>query len=273
MANRVVSRGATAPIRPPKLLLLDLDGTVYRGDDPIPGAAETIQAFRAAGMRVLFVTNRANRTVATVARQLRSLGIPCRRSDVITTAAAAATYCAEQGGGRCYLIGGRGIREAFAACGLESAPDGPADWVVVSLDLRFSYAKLARATALILGGARFVATNPDRLITIGDALFPEAGPLIAAVRNATGIEPTIIGKPSPKLLQEALRVAGYPPEEALVIGDCLDTDIAAAQAAGIPSCLLLTGVSTRAEAARSPLHPDIVCADWAELRGKLLQGP
>ncbi len=266
------NRDCAALIRPPKLLLLDLDGTVYRGDDPIPGAAETIGAFRAAGMRVMFVTNRANRTVTTVARQLRTLGIPCRRSDVITTAAAAATYCAEQGGGRCFLIGERGIRDAFAARGLESAPDGPADWVVVSLDLRFSYAKLARATVLILGGARFVATNPDRLITIGDALFPEAGPLIAALRTATGIEPTIIGKPSPKLLQEALRVAGCTPEETLVVGDCLDTDIAAAAAAGIPSCLLLTGVSTRAEAERSPLRPDMVCANWNELRGKLVCG-
>ena len=190
---------AAMQIRQPKLLLLDLDGTVYRGDDPIPDAAETIGAFRAAGIRVLFVTNRANRTVATVARQLRTLGIPCRRSDVITTAAAAATYCAEQGGGRCFLIGGRGIRDAFAARGLESAPDGSADWVVVSLDLRFSYAKLARATALILGGARFVATNPDRLITIGDALFPEAGaPPKTRLSWATALTPT-----SPRLRRPA----------------------------------------------------------------------
>ena len=110
------------------------------------------------------------------------------------------------------------------------------------------------------------------MITIGDALFPDAGPLIAAVRTATGIEPTIIGKPSPKLLQESLRVADCAPEEALVVGDCLDTDIAAAAAAGIPSCLLLTGVSTRAEAERSSLRPDIVCANWTELRGRLLCG-
>lgn len=254
----------------PKLILLDLDGTVYRGDDPIPGAAETIRAARAAGLRVLFVTNRANRTVATVARQLRALGIPCGQDDIITTAAAAATYCADHGGGRCFLIGERSIREAFAAQGLESTTDGPADWVVVSLDRRFSYAKLARATALILDGARFVATNPDRLMTIGDALLPGAGTIIAAIRTATGTEPTIIGKPSPTLFQEALRVAGCAPKDALVVGDCLDTDIAAAAAAGIQSCLLLTGVSTRADAAQSPLHPAAICANWAELRGKLL---
>lgn len=254
----------------PKLLLFDLDGTVYRGDDPIPGAAETIRDVRAAGLRVLFVTNRANRTVATVARQLRSLGIPCKLDDIITTAAAAASYCADHGGGRCFLIGERGIREAFAARGLESAPDGPADWVVVSLDRHFSYAKLTRATTLILGGARFVATNPDRLMTIGDTLFPGAGTLNAAIRTATGIEPTIIGKPSPTLLHEALRVSGFAPKDALVVGDCIDTDIAAAAAAGIPSCLLLTGVTTRADVARSSLRPDLVCPDWADLRRHLV---
>jgi 4-nitrophenyl phosphatase len=250
----------------PKLLLLDLDGTVYRGDDPIPGAAETIRAARAAGVRVLFVTNRANRTEAVVVRQLTSLGIPCRRGDVVTTAAAAAAHCAARGGGRCFLVGGRGLREAFAAHGLDSAPDGPAEWVVVSLDLHFTYAKLARATALVLGGARFVATNPDRLITVGDALLPEAGALVAAVRVATGVEPVVIGKPSPTLFQEALRAAGCNPGDALAVGDCLDTDIAAATAAGIPSCLLLTGVTTRDDADRSPLRPTVVCDNWAGLR-------
>ena len=258
--------GAAAPIRPPKLLLLDLDGTVYRGDDPIPGAAETICAARAAGVQVLFVTNRANRPESAVARQLKSLGIACRRDDIITTAGAAASHCAEQGGGRCFLVGGRGLREAFAARGLESAPDGPADWVVVSLDLHFTYAKLARATALVLRGARFVATNPDRLITIGDELFPESGAIVAAVREATGVEPTVIGKPSPTLFQEALRTAGCAPGDALAVGDCLDTDIAAAAAAGIPSCLLLTGVSTRADVERSPLRPSVVCKNWGALR-------
>lgn len=254
----------------PKLLLLDLDGTVYRGDAPIPGAAETIRAARAAGRRVMFVTNRANRTVATVARQLRSLGIDCRRDDIITTATAAAAHCVEHGGGRCFLIGERGLREAFAMRGMVSAKDGPVDWVVVSLDLNFSYAKLARATALILGGAHFVATNPDRLMPMGDALLPGAGTIVAAVHAATSSDPTIIGKPSPTLFQEALRITGCSPKEALVVGDCLDTDIAAAAAAGIPSCLLLTGVSTRADAERSQLRPSVICADWGELRCHLM---
>ena len=250
----------------PKLLLLDLDGTVYRGEDPVPGAAETIRAARAAGMRVLFVTNRANRTPATVARQLRTLGIECRRDEVLTSAAATASYCAAHGGGRCHLVGGRGLREAFAARGLAAAPDGPADWVVASLDTRLTYAKLAKACALVLGGARFVATNPDIRITIGDDILPEAGAIVAAIRAVSGVEPVVIGKPSATLFGEALRLAGVAAEDTLTVGDCLDTDIAAAAAAGIPSCLLLTGVSSRADAKRSPLRPDVVCEDWGELR-------
>ena len=99
-----------------------------------------------------------------------------------------------------------------------------------------------------------------------DALLPEAGALVAAVRVATGVEPVVIGKPSPTLFQEALRAAGCNPGDALAVGDCLDTDIAAATAAGIPSCLLLTGVTTRDDADRSPLRPTVVCDNWAGLR-------
>ena len=250
----------------PKLLILDLDGTVYSGDAPIPGAADAIGAARKAGKRVLFVTNRANRPVSTVAKQLRSLGIDCKNDDVITTAAVAAAHCAGNGGGRCFLIGGLGLRRAFAERGLISAPDGPADWVVVSLDLRFSYAKLLRATTLIQGGARFVATNADLLMPMGDLMMPGAGTLVAAVCAATGKEPTMIGKPSPMLFHEALRITGCAPEDALVVGDNVSTDIAAAVAAGIPSCLLLTGVSTRADAEHSSKRPTFVCANWKELK-------
>jgi 4-nitrophenyl phosphatase len=107
-------------------------------------------------------------------------------------------------------------------------------------------------------------------MTIGDALVPGAGTLVAAVRTATGVEPAIIGKPSPTLFKEALRIAGCAPGDALVIGDCLETDIAAATAAGIPSCLLLTGVSTRADAERSTLRPAAICADWDDLRRRLV---
>ena len=256
----------------PKLLLLDLDGTVYRGEVPVPGASEAIRAVRSSGLRVLFVTNRANRSPGVVARQLRSLGIECRKAEVITSAAATASYCAKHGGRRCHIVGERGVRDAFAARGLLSVDDGPVDWVVVSLDRKFTYAKLAKASAFILGGARFVITNSDQRITIGDDILPEAGAIAASIQAVTGVEPVVIGKPSPTLFQEALRMAGCVPEEALAVGDYLGTDIAAAKAADIPSCLMLTGVSTRQDVERSTLCPDIVCEDWGELRGRLLQG-
>ena len=253
----------------PKLLLLDLDGTVYRGEVPVPGAAEAIRDARAAGLRILFVTNRANRSPGVVARQLRSLRIECRKADVITSAAATASYCAAHGGRRCHIVGERGVREAFAAQGLLSVDDGPADWVVVSLDRRFTYSKLAKASAFILGGARFVITNSDQRITIGDDILPEAGAIAASIQAVTGVEPVVIGKPSPTLFLEALRMAGCAPAEALAVGDYLGTDIAAAKAAGIPSCLMLTGVSTRADVERSTLRPDIVCEGWRDFRNAL----
>ena len=254
----------------PKLLLLDLDGTVYRGKDPVPGAADAIRDARAAGLRILFVTNRANRTPAAVAGQLRSMGIACSKDEVITSAAATASYCAGHGGRRCHIVGERGVREAFAAQGLLAVDDGPVDWVVVSLDRKFTYAKLARASAFILG-ARFVITNSDQRITIGDDIMPEAGAIAASIQAVVGVEPVIVGKPSPTLFQEALRMAGCAPGDALAIGDYLGTDIAAAKAAGIPSCLMLTGVSSRQDVERSTLRPAIVCEGWREFRDLLGQ--
>lgn len=257
------------PLPHPRALLLDLDGTVYRGYAPIPGATETLCAAQAAGMRTLFITNRSNRPREVVCEQLRQQGIPCEPVDVVTTAESTAQYC---GRGKAYVIGENGLLDACRAQGLEVVtPDAEtADWVIVSIDRAFTYEKLRAAMHFILDcGARFVATNLDARLPLDGFTLPGSGTLVAAVRTAVGREPELIGKPSPHLFEAALRLLGIRPEEALAVGDNLATDIPAAAAAHIPSCLVLTGISRAEDVPGAAVRPDAVFADWAALAAAL----
>ncbi|MGN0844666.1 MAG: HAD-IIA family hydrolase [Kiritimatiellia bacterium] len=251
------------PIRPTKALLLDLDGTVYKGSSPIPGASETLRAAQKAGMRCLFITNRSNRPREVVRDQLRAQGIPCETEDVVTTAETTARYCRS---GSAYVIGETGLLQACHEQGLVIADDSATatDWVIVSIDRTFTYQKLHTAMRLILRGAKFVATNIDARLLLDDGPVPGTGAIVSAVQFATGITPTLIGKPAPLLFTDALRQLAITPEEALAIGDNIHTDIAAGSAAGIPTALLRTGFS-----ATEPSPATYTFNDWSELAAAL----
>jgi len=248
-----------------KAIILDLDGTVYLGDKEVPGASEFVRRCREAGIRCLFVTNRSNRPPEEVAEQLRGYGIPCERGDVLTSAQATAKYLSK---GSAFLIGETGLVEAMREEGIrivtEEAEDRPCA-VVVSYDREFSYAKLAAATHWISEGARFIATNPDKKLKVHGRTLPGTGALVAAVQAATGIAPEYVGKPERLIFDMALQLAACRADEALSVGDLLDTDIRGSNAAGIPSVLMLTGVSTRADLDTSPYRPAHVCETFADI--------
>ncbi|MDA0577482.1 MAG: HAD-IIA family hydrolase [Verrucomicrobia bacterium] len=244
-----------------RALILDLDGTVYRGKDEVPGASDFLRTMRAAGLRCLFVTNRANRPLSVVCEHIRSYGIPCEPQDVLTTAQAAAEYVGQR---RTYLIGEEGIREEFARRAIPLDDVSP-ECVVISFDREFDYAKLLHAATLIRAGAEFIVTNPDAWLVQEGRVYPGTGALAAAVEVGCGMEPVIIGKPERRLFDQAVRILGLPPEQVLAIGDNLATDVPAALRAGLPAALLLTGVSTRADLAHSTVHPTWVADSYAEL--------
>lgn len=248
-----------------RALILDLDGTIYRGDAEVPGAGAFVRAMRGLGVRCLFVTNRANRSAAVVAAHIRSYGVSCEDGDVLTTAETTAEYV---GKSRCYLIGETGIQEAFAKAGVP-LDDEHAECVVVSLDRTFDYAKLQRATRLIRAGARFILTNPDTWLRLDDGIMPGAGAIGAAVHSASGTVPTIIGKPETLLFEKALRMLGLSRDEVIAVGDNMDTDIPGAQRAGLRSILMLTGVSTRADAARAAVPPTANYETYAEFEAAI----
>lgn len=266
-------------------VLCDLDGVVYRAHEACPGAVEGITAAREHGVRVLFMTNNASRTPDDVAEQLTGLGLPTTAQEVLTASQVAAALVAQEhptvaagGGGAVLAVGGPGVGAALGESGLTwvdptkvraalAAEPVQVDVVVQGYGPAVAVADLTEAAYAVAEGAVWVATNDDATLPTERGLAPGNGSLVAAVRHATGAEPRVVGKPHAQAYREALARLGLPREECLMIGDRLDTDIAGARAVGLSSALVLTGVSTREEAASAPesMRPDLVVDSLTEL--------
>jgi HAD superfamily hydrolase (TIGR01450 family) len=249
--------------------LLDLDGVVYVGPDAVPGVPDALAAARKAGMRLAYVTNNAARTPEAVAAHLTELGIAADAGEVITSAQAAATAVVQRwGDGAAVLpVGGPGVAAALRAAGLtvaERAEDQPVA-VVQGYGPEVGWAQLAEAVVAVRNGARHVATNTDSTVPSPRGPLPGNGALVGVVRDVTGQEPLVTGKPDPTMHAECVRRTGA--RRPLVVGDRLDTDIEGARRAGAASLLVFSGVTDPAALlAATPVHrPDLISADAAGL--------
>ncbi|WP_127575121.1 TIGR01457 family HAD-type hydrolase [Paenibacillus barengoltzii] len=256
-----------------KAYLIDLDGTLYHGPQMIPGADELISALRAQRIPFLFVTNNSSRTPEEVAAHLKAMGISAQAEEVCTSAVAAAKYIAEeQPGCKVAAIGETGLIKALEDAGLQIVLEHP-DVVVQGIDRHFTYETLTRAARWIRSGARYILTNPDLLLPSQDGLMPGAGTISAAVQAASGVKPTVIGKPAAPLMDFAIAQLGLEASEVAVIGDNLNTDIAAGKHAGCGTILTLTGVTTADNlpdyVKSSGVEADVVCRDLAEVRERI----
>lgn len=233
-----------------RALLLDMDGVLWRDMEPIGDLRAILAKIAAKGLQAAFVTNNATRTVEQYQEKFHSFGAEVKAEQIHTSSKAAARYLRQQypKGGNIYVIGERGLREAVEEQGFTIA-EKDCVAVVVGLDRELTYEKLRRATLLINGGAAFIGTNPDRTLPSPDGEVPGAGTILAALEAATGASPTVIGKPGTALLESAMAQLGVTPEETLMIGDRIDTDVAAGQKAGCRSALVLTGITSE-QAAR-----------------------
>jgi glycerol 3-phosphatase-2 len=247
-------------------LLLDLDGTVFRGHEPTPGAVETIAAVRA---RTLFVTNNASRSPAEVAQHLCALGFTAKPDDIVTSAQSAARLLQEQlqPGAAVLIIGTDSLAAEIRRVGLKPVrqwSDGPVA-VVQGHSPQTGWPDLAEAALAIRGGALWVAANVDKTLPSERGLLPGNGAMVAALRAATDVKPQVAGKPEPTLLTDALARGKF--RSPLVVGDRLDTDIAGAGAAGLPSLLVLCGVSTAADTVRAEVgqRPNYIAEDLRSL--------
>ena len=244
-----------------KGILFDLDGTVYLGEKEVPGAADCINGLKPHGIRPMFVTNRANRSEAEVCAHLRSYGIECEESDVITTAYATALHLIK---GSYYAIGEKNLFDTLNRHGFVYEENAP-DYVIVSFDREFDYNKLTIAAGLIYAGAKFISTNPDRALKIYDSMLPGTGAIVAAVEAGSGIAPITIGKPERIIFDIAIERMNIARSEVIAVGDNLLTDIPAGAAAGIRTALILTGMSKREDVANSPVEPTWIVENFQEL--------
>ncbi|OBA80710.1 HAD family hydrolase [Mycobacterium sp. 1164966.3] len=228
-------------------LLIDLDGTVFRGRQPTDGAVQSLAEIHS---RKLFVTNNASRSAGEVAAHLRELGFSASGDDVVTSAQSAAHLLAGQlsAGSRVLVVGTETLADEITAVGLcpvrrfEDRPDA----VVQGLSTTIGWSELAEAALAIRAGAVWVAANVDPTLPTERGLLPGNGSLVAALRTATGAEPQVAGKPGPQLMTDAVGRGDF--HAPLVIGDRLDTDIEGANAAGLPSLMVLTGVNNARDA-------------------------
>ena len=250
--------------------IFDLDGTVYRGDRLLPGARETIEGLRAAGRRVVFLSNKPIDTRESYARKLRCLGVPTRTADVINSSFVLARYLsARSPGARLFVIGERPLLAELRRAGFRIVANGDqADWVVIAFDRTFDYAKLTGALHAVRRGARLIATNPDRTCPVEGGEIPDCAAMIGAVEGATATRvEVIVGKPSRITLDVCLAQMGLRARDCLMIGDRLETDIRMGREAGMAAALVLTGVTDRRALRRSPIKPDYVLGDLRELLG------
>ncbi|WP_193048527.1 HAD-IIA family hydrolase [Mycolicibacterium baixiangningiae] len=247
-------------------LLLDLDGTVFRGHEPTTGAVESLAALT---VRVLFVTNNASRSPDDVARHLVELGFEAGSDDVVTSAQSAAHLLADQlpAGARVLVVGTEALAAEVALVGLHPVrqfADEPVA-VVQGHSPQTAWADLAEAALAVRAGALWVAANVDLTLPSERGLLPGNGSMVAALRAATACEPQVAGKPQPTLMRDALSRGEF--HSPLVVGDRLDTDIAGAAAAALPSLLVLSGVSTADDTLRAvpTERPDYIAEDLRSL--------
>ena len=243
------------------LLLVDLDGVVYRGTTKIPGMPELLTQRAAAGDIIVYVTNNSRWHRTEYQARLEGMGAPAPLERILTSARGTALALAAlpRPPAHTMVFGGDGLRRELEDVGLgtvECSYAGLAqepEAVVAGVDFELSFERLSAASMAVRNGAYFAATNRDPIFPMADGLKAGAGSMIMAIVTASGREPDmVIGKPEPGLMRAAAAVAGVPAEEAVVIGDGLVTDIAAAHAVGARSVLVLTGVSSAEQAQALP---------------------
>jgi len=248
---------------------LQLSAGLWRGQTALPGLKDFFGLIHDLDLEYMLVTNNSSRTPAQYVRKLAGMGITTTADHILNSAIAAARHIADrQPGASVFAIGGPGVKEAAVTHGLEfhnEADTEAVDYVVVGWDRDLTWGKLATATRLILDGATFIGTNPDKTFPLEDALAPGNGAQTAALTAATGIEPIMAGKPAGPLYQQAMQLMHTTPETTLVLGDRLDTDILGGIRLGMPTALLLTGISQTHELEHSPIRPTTVIKDLPTL--------
>ena len=255
-----------------KALILDMDGVIWKADAPIGDLAEIFARIQARGLKYVFATNNGTKTPEQYAQRLAGFGVNAEPWQVVTSSLGVAHMLAQKfpPGAKIFMIGEAGIHQALTEKGFEilSVDDAPsAEIVVIGLDRGIDFAKMLEATLLVRRGIPFYATNPDKTFPTPRGEIPGAGAWISVITTATNVQPIYAGKPYPFMMELSLEMLGTKNKETLVVGDRLETDIAAGQAVSCPTALVLSGVSTREQANAWLPKIDIIVDDLKTLIG------
>lgn len=235
---------------------IDLDGTMYRGQEQIEGAKEFVQALCTKNIPYLFITNNSTQTPVAFANKLRNMGIPATKEQVLTSALATAKYISHiQKDARCMVIGEAGLYEALKQEKITVVTEEDCDFVVIGLDQQVTYEKLAKACLAVRKGAKLISTNADVAIPTEMGFVPGNGAITSVISVSTGIKPIFIGKPEAIIMKEALAILGLAKEETLMVGDNYQTDILAGIKAGIDTLMVFTGVTPYEDYPSLPQKP------------------
>jgi 4-nitrophenyl phosphatase len=245
-------------------LLIDMDGVLYRGDKPMPMLREFMGFLRETPIPFFMLTNNSTKTPNEYAAKLARLGAPISPDEVLTSGQATARFLRRDlpVGTRVHVFGQDSLRQAIEAEGFVLA-DQDVEVVAASMDRAVTYEKLARASLLIRGGARFVATNLDPTYPAEEGMLPGTGSMIAALTTASETIPTAVGKPEPTMFELALEAMGAQPDETAMLGDRVGTDLVGGRRAGCKTIGVLTGSSSREE--MEAFGPEFLFVDIAAL--------
>lgn len=250
----------------PKSYLIDMDGVIVRGNELVPGADAFLQRLHDRQVKFLILTNNPQYTPVDLQYRLASIGANVTQEHIYTSAIATAQFLKWQlPNGTAFVVGEVGLTEALHSVGYVLTEKNP-DFVVLGETTSYSYGRITQAVRLISEGARFIATNPDPSGPGEGGLVPACGAIAALIQSATGVSPYFIGKPNPLMMRAALRYLNEHSENAIMVGDRMETDVRVGLESGLETVLVLTGVTTSArEIERFPYRPTRVVASVAEL--------
>lgn len=260
------------PLRKYKAVLLDGDGVLWKSDQPIPGILNFFNFLNEQNVKWALLTNNNTRTAQSYIDKLGKFGIEADHQSVFTSSTVTADYLLNKYGPDVFLhvIGMDGLTDTLKAAGFnfshgEEIPTHPVSAVVSGMDREINLAKITVAMRLILDGADFIATNTDGSFPTPEGINPGTGTVIGALHYASGTAPFVVGKPQSAIFETALRSLGASPEDTLMVGDRLDTDILGANRLGIDSAAVLTGVTSREEIKNHEIQPDFIFEDIQSL--------
>ena len=249
----------------PKTYLIDMDGVLVSGRTIIPGANEFIERLKTRGATHLVLTNNSRYTPGDLAHRLQSIGLDIPAERIFTSALATALFLQSQRpNGKAFVVGESGLTEAIHGVGYIITDYEP-DYVVLGETQSYNIGLITKAIRLVVSGARFIATNPDPSGPTEGGLVPGCGAMAALVQKASGMSPYFVGKPNPLMIRIALNHLGAHSENAVMVGDRMDTDILTGVASGMETILVLSGVTRREDVHRFPYEPTHVFDSVADI--------